>query len=947
MEVYHSTRNFIKGVPQTADTPFLYEYAAPGTEEFIPYTLLDEENFVPSNLSADVGGYQWILGFRVGENTLARSFIAPRDGLVSIAFEGGLRYWLADRETAALRFTHNGELLFPEKGVYPDDYLPLSNARFLTFPRLYRTVKKGDVLRFSVKTSDPESRDDVVAIEEIAYLFGGSLLREAILSPGEAITLPVYVTEGDVRYESTDPAVAAVSDGGRVTAVGEGAASLRLFFSDGSEDVIPVYVAADKARAKDPFALERAYSSTEHSPAAGLGVLPYDTLELAASLGEATTSHGSALTDAVREDRAGECVRLLEDGAFSETVEAAFLPSYTGGRTLAEVRVTMRADGDENYAVRLYYSTLAEPTVFRYFGTVENEFSFPVGRYVIFSLRPTDRAITDLYAIRAEFLRTDGRGISLAELDVSLVDESEAVKALRAELTRDFWLPDIFADGMMFQREKPIAVFGYSACEGAAVSVALTDAGGHTERTTATVENGKFKARLSPRAATVEGLTLTVEAFGKTVTYRDIWVGDLWVAAGQSNMGIGANWLKAQGYTEEHDAMMARVDEAAPLRMFTQMPQAGDHPCRNTAHGRWMTNTRENVVSFSAIGYFTTRVIQKELDVPMGIVYAALAGTWLQSWVDEGFLDGTEETDAAYLIWNRREALSREGWCRPLAPYYGMRAPLSGFPVAGVLWYQGSNNGGQPWKFMNYHRQLLKMIALWRRDFEDEALPFVIIQMLSVLCYAAPNLPKLMGGINNPAAVTDPVMLAAAEAAKPKTPSDSMVGYVTLREAQSYAEAFGKNILTVVAYDLSNRTHDVHPPNKLPLAERMGEQILGTFYGKKGLSHSPTFESVEEKNGGMLLRFAHADGGLRLSFGDAPRHFEVSDDGLHFRRAEACLTEDGIFVKNEGAPYVRHAFESCPVVNVYNRAGYPLAPFRASLTEGRIWSGPIIPRVSD
>ena len=945
MQTYHSSKYYEKTFPRSADNPFIQEYRAPSTADFVPYERCEGDDLIPSNTTPDVGGYRWIIGFRMGINEQARAFIAPEDGLISIDFLDGIYYWLADKEASGFQLTHNGEVLFPAPDTYPDDFYPLSTEEYPHVPKLYRTVKKGDVLRFAVKSFVPDNKDDVVCAQEIKYLFGGALLHRLTVAPGERIAIPFYTTEGAVRFVSRDPETATVLADGTVCAHAEGSALIQLFFKDGSEDLVEVLVASDPSLAENPYRLTVERSSAARSPAAGLGVSEEDTLELCARLGSAVTSHGDRICNAVREDRVGDSVKLLANGALCDTVDATFLDCYCGGRTLKQLSLVMSVANDKNYHVRLSYSTVAEPTHFRYLITLQNPLPIPAGRMPILRLTPTDRALTDVYTVRAEFLRTDGEGISLCEIDVDLADESEDVLALRRELRRSFWLPEIFADNMMLQREKPIRIFGYSKTEGAEISVSLTDAQGRTEAVSATVENGKFTATLSPRKATTEGLTLTVSAFGQTNTYQNIWVGDIWVAAGQSNMGISAGWIQKQGYAEEYAAMESRIDEAQPIRMFTILPQAGDRPCRNTVGGRWLENTKENALSCTAVGYYSVRLMQEKTGVPMAVLNNSLAGTWVQSWVDEAFFDGSEPTDRLYLNWYRREQLAREGWCRPLAPYHGMAAPLAGFSVKGVLWYQGGNNAGQHWKFDNYRRQLAKFIAFWRHLFCDEELPFVVIQMLSVLCYSVPNLPKLTGGLDNPAAVTDLAMLYAA--AKPKVPSENMYGYVSIREAQSFVEANDKNVLTVVAYDLSDKTHDVHPPNKLPLAERCGAQMLGFAYECEGLCHSPTFRSLTRTDDGLYLTFDRAEGGLTVSDGKPIRHFEVSDDGISFRDVEAILYKDGVLLKDKAARYVRHAFESCPTVNLYNREGYPLEPFRAGVDEGRIWEGDFTPRISE
>lgn len=943
MEKYHSTRTYKPIVPQNAECPFVNEYRTPSSDSFVAYTEIEGDRFVPSEQAAAVAGYQWAIGFRVGENALARTFKAPRAGLVCIDFLNGIRYWFCHKEAAAIQLWHNQTLLFPESGKYADDLYPINDQEILALPNFYRVVEEGDTIRFVVRSLKPDNLDDLVCEQEVSYLFGGALTHKMIVAPGKTASIPTYTTEGAVRFISRDPQTVAVGADGTVLGLSEGSGLVQLVFADGSEDYVEILVSADPETAENPLGLVIAQASPDRTPGGGLGVSEEDTLQLCTRLGQAVISHGDRIADAPRYDRAGSGVKLLENNVLCDTVDATFLDSYRGGRTLFEMTLTMRTYQDDGYAVRFFYSTTKAPQQFIYLTTLKNALPISGNRFPALRLTPSE-PIEDVHTLRAQFLRTEGKGIELCEWDVWLKDESNELLALRNEQRQSFWLPSIFADNMVFQRRKPIRVFGYSKTEGATLTLGLTDAEGKTHATTAVVTDGKFVGEFPAQEATDKGLTLTVSGLGQTAVFRNIWVGDVWIAAGQSNMGISANWIRDQGYAEEFKAMTERFDENQPLRMFKQMHQAGDVPCRDCCDGTWYENTWENASKFSAITYFATCIMQKEVGVPMAMVDTSLAGTWLQSWVDEAFFDGSEESDKFYLDWFHREQLFRESWCRPCAPFYGMVAPLAGFSVAGVIWYQGSNNMGQKKKFYNYDRQLVKMIGFWRQIFCDENLPFAVIQALPSLCYTVPNMPKLTGGIDNPAAVNDLAMLFME--AKPKQPTENMFGYVTLREHQSHVEQLIPNVLTVVAIDMANKTHDVHPPNKLPLGERVGEQALGAFYGAEGLRHSPTFKEVQKTDGGLLLTFNYADGGLVIKDGKPIRHFEVSEDGYHFTDAEAVLTDEGILVKTETATYVRHAFESCPEVNVYNQAGYPLEPFRAGVAEGRIWEGEFTVKIS-
>ncbi|MBO4954725.1 MAG: hypothetical protein J6D04_06255, partial [Clostridia bacterium] len=631
MEKYHSTILYKAETPQPTEG-FIQEYRTSYSEEFIPYNEVLGDRFVPTDLTPEEFGYRWCMGFCARKSIQARTFVAPHEGLISIDFLNGIRYWLCDKEATAVQLWHNNTLLFPEHGKYADDLYPVNDQEILTLPKLYRVVETGDKIRLIVRSLKEDNNDDLVCEQEISYLFGGALEHKIIVAPGKTASIPTYTTEGAVRFLSRDPKTVAVGADGTVLGLSEGSGLVQLFFADGSEDYVEILVSANPETAENPFGLVFEQSRTNRTPGSGLGVSEEDTLQLCARLGQAVISYGDRVADASRYDRIGERVKLLGNNALCETVDATFLDSYSGGRTLSELTLTLRLYQSAHFAVRFFYSTTKAPQKFMYLTTLRNNLPVAPDRYCVLRLTPT-APIEDVHTLRAQLLRTDGKELELCEWDVWFKDESNEVLALRNELRQSFWLPQIFADNMVVQRNKPIHVWGFSKTEGATLTLGLTDAEGKTHATTATVIDGKFEGDLPAQEATTKGLTLTVSGLGQTTVFRNIWVGDVWIVAGQSNMGISATWIQNQGYAEEYAAMQERIDESQPIRMFYQWHQAGDQPCKDVAQGEWWENTRDNANRFSAISYFAGRIIQKEIDVPIGLIDTSIAGTWLQSWV--------------------------------------------------------------------------------------------------------------------------------------------------------------------------------------------------------------------------------------------------------------------------------------------------------------------------
>ncbi len=121
-------------------------------------------------------------------------------------------------------------------------------------------------------------------------------------------------------------------------------------------------------------------------------------------------------------------------------------------------------------------------------------------------------------------------------------------------------LPNIFGDGMVLQRAKPVRVWGWAG-RGERVTVRFA---GETASATADAD-GRWTLELGALEASAEGRELVVTAGGDTRTLRDILVGDVWLCGGQSNM----EWTLRS--TRDADVEIASAD--FPAIRFIRLPK--------------------------------------------------------------------------------------------------------------------------------------------------------------------------------------------------------------------------------------------------------------------------------------------------------------------------------------------------------------------------------------
>ena len=200
-------------------------------------------------------------------------------------------------------------------------------------------------------------------------------------------------------------------------------------------------------------------------------------------------------------------------------------------------------------------------------------------------------------------------------------------------------MPRLFQDGMVLQRDVRIPVWGWAA-PAAAVTVTLAD---RTERGVADA-SGAWSVAF-PALSAGGPHTLTVESEGATVTVRDIVVGDVWVASGQSNMEWPLSAAKggAEAIAASADPMLREF--AVPLT-WSYTPQP------DLEGGSWQSADPEHSADFSAVAYFFARDLRAELDVPIGIIHTSWGGSSIEAWMSREAL-GMSESDWAE--WMRQE----------------------------------------------------------------------------------------------------------------------------------------------------------------------------------------------------------------------------------------------------------------------------------------------------
>jgi sialate O-acetylesterase len=491
--------------------------------------------------------------------------------------------------------------------------------------------------------------------------------------------------------------------------------------------------------------------------------------------------------------------------------------------------------------------------------------------------------------------------MSLSKLALSILFAGACIGPAVAEVH----IPAIFADHMVVQRDLPVHVWG-TADPGEQVRVSFR---GETRAVTAD-HFGQWQAFLSPGVAGGP-FVLNVEGVNK-IAFSDIYAGDVWIASGQSNMEFRMH--------EVANAEAELKNSNRPLiRVFQVEKSAADYPMNEIAAKPWALATSESVADFSAVAFLFAREIQADQKVAIGVIEADWGGTPAEAWTSLPALTSDASlmpvfaayaklagAEADYAIEKRfqDEQIAKAkaaGTTVPSYPFHpilrswipaslfnGMIAPLTSFPIRGVIWYQGESNAGDE-RGPSYNRLFEALIRDWRSQWKIGDFPFLFVQL-----------------------------------ANWKTNPNSM--WPVVRDAQRHALEL-KNTGMAVAIDIGN-PDNIHPTNKQDVAHRLALAAEATVYGKAVEYSGPLFKTTAVEGSALRVSFSHT-AGLKAK-GNGLTGFEIAGADRKFVAATARIDHDSVLVSvpSIASPvYARYGWDSSPECNLYNEAGLPASPF--------------------
>lgn len=493
----------------------------------------------------------------------------------------------------------------------------------------------------------------------------------------------------------------------------------------------------------------------------------------------------------------------------------------------------------------------------------------------------------------------------------------------------------LFTDGAVLCRGKEIRLFG-EAGDGMWVRASLTAADGCLlAENAAAVHDGEFLVTLPPQEAQA-GCRLSFTDGVSAVEAGDIAIGDVYLAAGQSNMEMELQ------YAVEGPETIPALDD--PLLRFFRVPRMpfddGSEPA--ITYTRWHAADPETGGTNSAAAtFFGLRMRREHPNVPVGIIGCYWGGTSVTCWMDEDTLrelrEGEKylerfnercgdktmeqylEEEAAFArtleSWNKKVEEFRAGhpgatwpdisaacglcpWNPPAGPgspyrpaglVHTMLEKVCPVALTAVLYYQGEEDAGQTDR---YDELMIAMIRLWRRMLKAPEMPFLFVQLPMWLDFGAEDTCQW--------AKTRLAQAAARDAVR-------NTGMICLLDEGEYG--------------------NIHPVRKRPVGERLAELALEMIYG--GGETSPRAMDKYTEGDTLVIRLSQP---VTAKDGEAPRLLEIAGDDGKYVPAEAAMDGSTLRLKAAGVPHpvtARYAWtDYSDQVNLFGENGLPLEPFR-------------------
>lgn len=459
-----------------------------------------------------------------------------------------------------------------------------------------------------------------------------------------------------------------------------------------------------------------------------------------------------------------------------------------------------------------------------------------------------------------------------------------------SELSAHVIFDSIFSNNMVLQQNASVTLRGQApACQSVKIK---TSWNGKTVATRSDAD-GSWSVKVQTPTAGGPYAIIATDRDGME-KLENVLIGDVWVCGGQSNMEMPMRGYTGQPANGTLDYIV-KADANRELRLFNQAKDWSTTPRRQVAGGEWTVATPATVGDFSAVGYIFGDYIQGVLNIPIGLIHCCWSNSKIESWMSqEAFVNHFPGIELP------AKNATEFGWLEgtPTLLFNGMISPWEGFPVKGVVWYQGEANNPYP---DLYPRLFPVMKQEWEKVFVNDSLPFYYVQLA------------------------------------PFNAGDGQAfNYADFRQAQVEIQLTVPDVSMVTIGDLGDSIF-IHAPKKIKVGERLAYQALDHTYGRKGADvDAPIARACgyNPENREIWVTFDNVGHGLNPTQCTLTG-FEVVDADGNIYEATAAKTFGGngvtVWSPIDNPVEVRYCHRNYYESSLFNNAGIPASPFKLKI----------------
>ncbi len=494
----------------------------------------------------------------------------------------------------------------------------------------------------------------------------------------------------------------------------------------------------------------------------------------------------------------------------------------------------------------------------------------------------------------------------------------------------------IFSDNMMIQQNQPVEIWGNSDANSKIKILA-----GEVQAECIANENGKWRLQLPSAKGSFKPFSIQIFENGKLAKeIKNVLRGEVWIAGGQSNMAMGLRGIEGskEFVAKMQEGKVRYFIHPTPISKMTSMKSGfGNQPCEDFINGsKWIGVDKKNALSTSAVACIFAYKLTEKINVPVGIVFNAVAGSKMECWVSQqtyetskdfkiirkkfndackkyNYKNATEKFNAKVKKYNADKKAGKKNlppawtvadFMRPWvdspymwkSPYmfYNIRIhPMRNYTTKGVVWYQGESNDVE-----GFESAFECLISEWRKYFNNQNLPFICVQL----------------------------------------PSYKANDWAEKRSAQKSVADKISNVFIVPTID-TGEFNDIHPHDKMKIGERLATEASTFVYkNQSGGKLSCNVKEIKFIENGVKILFS-----TKLEIRGKLRGFEVFSNGAWISvdenmeiKLEKTSCEDTSWLlhlkvptvkKVEGIRYLWKSWAK-PEVCLYGIDNSPVFPFK-------------------